>query len=89
MAGGCCAAGFRFGLVLGHSRHSRHPAVSGSPQERTFGQFYMGWNAPGVCSARTLLSVKQDGHVHSILVARGRDSARCARGEPQHAGVAR
>src|SRR5262249_45749467 len=27
--------------------------------------------------------------VHSILVARGRDSARCARGGPQHAGVAR
>ena len=22
----------------GHSRHSRHPGLSGSPQERTFGQ---------------------------------------------------
>src|SRR5215831_16178659 len=32
---------------------------------------------------------EQDRHVHSILVARGRDSARCARGESQHAGVAR
>src|SRR5262249_12374375 len=31
----------------------------------------------------------QVGHGPSILVARGRDSARCARGEPQHAGVAR
>jgi hypothetical protein len=25
--------------VQGHSRHSRHPGVSGSPQERTFGQW--------------------------------------------------
>src|SRR5262249_38561767 len=23
--------------AVGHSRHSRHPGVSGSPQERTFG----------------------------------------------------
>src|SRR5262249_55385148 len=26
-------------VVQGHSRHSRHPGVSGSPQERTFGQW--------------------------------------------------
>jgi hypothetical protein len=25
--------------VVGHSRHSRHPGMSGSPQERTFGQW--------------------------------------------------
>jgi len=24
--------------ALGHSRHSRHPGLSGSPHERTFGQ---------------------------------------------------
>jgi len=28
---------------LGHSRHSRHPGVSGSPQERTFGQCSRLW----------------------------------------------
>src|SRR5262245_35587668 len=29
---------YEFSHRLGHSRHSRHPGVSGSPQERTFGQ---------------------------------------------------
>src|SRR5262245_49005206 len=54
----------------------------------------LGRNLYGLEYSRSVLDAyalirEQDGHVHSILVARGRDSARCARGEPQHAGVAR
>src|SRR5262245_15778104 len=54
----------------------------------------LGRNLYGLEYSRSVLGAyalirEQDGHVHSIFVARGRDSARCACGEPQHAGVAR
>src|SRR5262245_28158912 len=66
-----------------------HESVAGGYQITEFGAaIYIGWNSRGVLGA-SVLTREQDGHIHSISVPLGRDSARCARGEPQHAGVAR